>query len=369
MKNSSLKKIVRFGIVGCFNTLLDFAVYMLLSNYMDISIAKMISMTIASIVAFILHKNWTFTNKDDVGAKMIALFILCQLINIAVNTATNAACYNVTSNKIISFVIATGVAMVVNFLIQNFVVFPKKKEVKVNKKRNNYKYSIVIPCYNEAENLEDLVATLEKFPKKYDVEFILVENGSKDNSRKVFKSLKSPRIKKVFVDENQGYGYGVYAGLKEAAGDFIGWLHADLQVKPKYMEQLIECAEYSDKGEKLFLKGKRKNRSILDHIFTGGMTVYETLLFKKYLNDIGAIPVLFNRELLETFEKPPKDFSFELYSLYKAKKNDYSVKRFKVILEKREKGKSSWNKGFSSKIKQSRIIMKDSKEIKRGVYR
>ena len=234
------------------------------------------------------------------------------------------------------------------------------------------KYSIVIPCYNESENLDSLIKTLKKVSYFDKAEFILVENGSVDNSRECFeknKNFDNKHFKKVYVDKNQGYGYGLLQGLKKAKGKYVGWLHADLQVNPEYMADLIKYVEENKDSEKLFLKGKRKNRSVLDYIFTGGMTVYETILFGKKLNDIGAIPVLFNRELLDTFEKPPYDFSIELYSFYKAKSNNYFVKRFPVILETRKKGSSSWNKGFSSKIKQSKIIMNDSIQIRKGVYK
>ena len=234
------------------------------------------------------------------------------------------------------------------------------------------KYSIVIPCYNESENLENLIKVLKKVSYLKNTEFILVENGSKDDSRVYFEKSKSfdgKHFKKVYVDENQGYGYGLLQGLKAATGEYVGWLHADLQVRPEYMAKLIDYVEAYDGDRKLFLKGKRKNRKIMDHIFTGGMTVFETLLFQRYLNDIGAIPVLFNRELLDTYIKPPYDFSIELYSLYKAKANGYKIKRFQVILENRKKGNSSWNKGFKSKIRQSKIIMKDSVQIRKGVFK
>jgi glycosyltransferase involved in cell wall biosynthesis len=230
------------------------------------------------------------------------------------------------------------------------------------------KFSIVVPCYNEAENIENLVTTLEKFPKKYDVEFILVENGSKDNSKEIFKKIKSDRIKVVYVKENQGYGFGVLSGLKAAEGDFVGWIHADLQVKPKYLLEMFEFAEKSE-NDKLFLKGKRKNRSLIEHFFTNGMTIFETLLHKTLLNDIGAIPVVFNKELLKDFELPPNNFALELYSFYKARKAGYKVKRFKVILEQREKGASSWNKGLKSRINLSKTMIKDSLKIKRGEYK
>ncbi len=230
------------------------------------------------------------------------------------------------------------------------------------------KYSVVIPCYNESENLENMVATLKKFEKYDNTEFILVENGSKDNSKEVFEKIKLDKthFKKVYVKTNKGYGYGLQQGLKQATGDYVGWLHADLQVEPKEMVKLIEFIESHDNNEHYFLKGRRKNRSLFDCFFTGSMTIFEFLLFHRRMNDIGAIPVLFNRELLTNMEKAPYDFSIELFTYYQAKKEKYIVKRFPVILKKREKGESSWNKGLKSKIKQSIIIMKDSIKIRKG---
>ena len=85
------------------------------------------------------------------------------------------------------------------------------------------KYSIVIPCYNEEKNLPDLISSLKTFPDNYQVEFILVENGSVDGSRNYMKQIEAdvaPKIRFVWVDQNQGYGYGIQQGLKEASGDY-----------------------------------------------------------------------------------------------------------------------------------------------------
>ncbi len=230
------------------------------------------------------------------------------------------------------------------------------------------KYSIVIPCYNEESNLENMVKKLKQFPRIAETEFILVENGSTDNSREVFKHLDvdEKHIKRVYVDQNKGYGYGLICGLKVATGKYVGWLHADLQVKPKELLPFIEFLETNPKENNYFLKGTRKNRSLLDRFFTGSMTVFELILFQKKMNDIGAIPVLFNHDLLKIMTKAPYDFSIELYTYYNAKLNDYIIKRFPVTLEKRSEGTSSWDKGLKSKFKQSLVIMKDSVRIRKG---
>ena len=48
------------------------------------------------------------------------------------------------------------------------------------------KYSIIIPCYNEADNIDNLIKCIMPLQERYDLEYILVENGSKDASKESF---------------------------------------------------------------------------------------------------------------------------------------------------------------------------------------
>lgn len=232
------------------------------------------------------------------------------------------------------------------------------------------KYSIIIPCYNESESINELVSVLKKVPKKYKTEFILVENGSKDNSREIFDKLKIDNnyIKKVYVDNNQGYGYGIIQGLKESTGDYVGWLHADLQYNPL---DLLPFFDYiaNHKEQKLLMKGKRKNRKLIEHIFTFFMGIYESMIFKRKMKDVMSMPVIFNRELLENIESFPFDFSIDIYIYALAQKEGYSIKHLPIHLKDREKGISSWNTGLISRIKQSKKMMVASKKVKRELER
>ena len=186
------------------------------------------------------------------------------------------------------------------------------------------KYSIIIPCYNEEDNIEKLINLLSSKSNLYDIEWIIVENGSKDNTRDLLKKACENRenFKLVYVDKNQGYGYGIAQGLKNISGDYVGWLHADMQVSPDSMLEFIRLNELSNK-EKVFYKGSRKNRKFIEHFFTFFMGVYATLVFQKKLYDIGAIPVLFDRELIKELGKIPYDFTIETYVYYIAKKENY----------------------------------------------
>ena len=227
------------------------------------------------------------------------------------------------------------------------------------------KYSIIIPCYNEEDNIEKLINLLSSKSNLYDIEWIIVENGSKDNTRDLLKKACENRenFKLVYVDKNQGYGYGIAQGLKNISGDYVGWLHADMQVSPDSMLEFIRLNELSNK-EKVFYKGSRKNRKFIEHFFTFFMGVYATLVFQKKLYDIGAIPVLFDRELIKELGKIPYDFTIETYVYYIAKKENYKIVRPPVYMNERKSGLSSWNRGFISRIKLSWQLMKGILKIR-----
>ena len=231
------------------------------------------------------------------------------------------------------------------------------------------KYSIILPCYNEADNLIELVKLINKFPKKYKTEFILVENGSTDNSKEIFEkqiSFDNKYLRAVYVKENKGYGFGIIQGLKEATGDYVGWLHSDLQYNPLDLVPFFDYIE-NHKDEKILLKGKRKNRKIVEYIFTFGMGVYDSILFKKRMTNVMAMPVIFNRELLKFLSYFPLDFTIDIYVYALAQNKGYKVVHLPISLKNREKGKSSWNNGFISRVKQSKKMMDGSIKVKKMI--
>lgn len=231
------------------------------------------------------------------------------------------------------------------------------------------KYSIIVPCYNEELNIHRLVEKLDQVRGARNIEYIMVENGSKDKTRYCLEQecKEKPCFRVAYVDQNRGYGYGLLAGMKMAQGDYIGWIHADLQVSPVEIMHFIDYIEKQQTEERYFLKGIRDNRSVVEHFFTAGMTVYASIMLGQYLYDIGAVPVLFHRSLLAQMDRNiPYDFSIETYVYARAKRSDLVVKRFRIHMGKRKSGSSSWNKGLLSKIRQSMVIMCDIKKIRKG---
>ncbi len=213
------------------------------------------------------------------------------------------------------------------------------------------KYSLVIPCYNEAENIPLLLERCKLLLEDSSIEVILVDNGSTDNTQVIFKQLlpQYPRARTVLVTQNQGYGYGILQGLKVASGDVIGWTHADMQTDPADLFAAKKLFEQQNKS--LFVKGRRHGRPLADVFFTFGMSIFESLLMSKPMSDINAQPTLFPRKFFEQWDNPPHDFSLDLYAYYQAHKIGLTVRRIPVYFGKRAHGVSSWNVDWKAKWK------------------
>lgn len=216
------------------------------------------------------------------------------------------------------------------------------------------KLSIIVPCYNESKNIPLILEKFNSVIKRDDIEVLLVNNGSTDNSEQILNELvpnyKFARIVKVEI--NQGYGFGITSGLTVANGEFIGYTHADMQTDPADPIKALEIIEKQANPKNCYIKGDRKGRPLFDQFFTIGMSFFETVYLGRKLWDINAQPNIFHKSFFESIKNScPKDFSLDLYLLYMAQKKNLKIVRFDVVFPERIHGKSSWNTGFSSKWK------------------
>lgn len=231
------------------------------------------------------------------------------------------------------------------------------------------KFSLVIPCYNEAANLPLLLERCKEFSSREGIEVILVDNGSTDDSAVVLDRLLPayPGCRSVRVEVNQGYGFGILCGLRAARGDILGWTHADMQTDPQ--DALTGLSYFDNAPERVFVKGRRYGRPVADVAFTVGMSAFETALLLEPLWDINAQPTLFSRRFFETWASPPHDFALDLYAYYQARVQGLTVHRFPVRFGPRAYGVSHWNVNWAAKKKFIRRTVDFSFELKRTLQK
>jgi len=98
--------------------------------------------------------------------------------------------------------------------------------------------SVIIPCYNEEKNIRECVKRVPHF--SYSYEIIVVNDGSKDNTAKVARSIKRKELKIVSYDKNRGKGYAFKQGIKKAVGNFVICCDADMATMPEEIPLVIE---------------------------------------------------------------------------------------------------------------------------------
>ena len=213
--------------------------------------------------------------------------------------------------------------------------------------------SLVIPCYNEEKNIKELLYQISKLENKFNLEVIIVNNGSTDNSASIIDSEKklAKNLKVVTVKKNIGFGNGVKEGIKNATSNLVSYAHGDLQTNLEDVYKAYKIFESSNL-EKKYIKGSRKKRSILDATFTFFMSLINSIFFRKILYDIHGQPNLFEKSLIKSFDFLPDDMSLDLYMMLNAKKNDYKIIRFDVNFLKRKFGVGA-NENLLKKIKYS----------------
>ncbi|MBP3305863.1 MAG: glycosyltransferase family 2 protein [Oscillospiraceae bacterium] len=110
------------------------------------------------------------------------------------------------------------------------------------------KLSLVVPCYNEAENVAAFQeAAMDAFSDcGYDYEIVFVDDGSTDatlhNLRKLHSAQKCP-VKVISFTRNFGKEAALYAGLKHASGDYISLIDADLQQRPEIVRDMVRILD------------------------------------------------------------------------------------------------------------------------------
>lgn len=160
--------------------------------------------------------------------------------------------------------------------------------------------SVIIPVYNEEKSLNELYLRIVDALEKKDFEIIFVNDGSVDDSVKIIDELvkKDKRVSKVNFKRNKGKSAVLMEGFKEAKGELIVTLDADLQDHPEEIKNLVEKI---DDGYDL-VSGWKKQRNdplvfvLFSHFFN--WIIRKTTGVK--LHDINCGLKIYRREVVES---------------------------------------------------------------------
>jgi glycosyltransferase involved in cell wall biosynthesis len=213
------------------------------------------------------------------------------------------------------------------------------------------KFSVVIPLWNEAENIDELVAMLgsSRIISGGHGEAVLVDNGSKDATGRLLRrhAASNTWITPIYLEENLNYGGGLLEGASRARGQIVCFMPGDLQYLAPDLDRVVERAvTLQEAGNRVLVKGNRIRR--LDsgsmRFVSSVYTQIANLLLGLSVADVNGLPKAFDRALLAHLpSERMKTFVLDAQLIHIARKAGWGVEEVDVTFHARRAGVSSWS--------------------------
>lgn len=183
----------------------------------------------------------------------------------------------------------------------------------MSKSLEEIKLSIVIPCYNERENIESLVDRVLKAPIP-NKEIIIVNDKSTDGTDEILESKIKPLVSKIiYHEQNGGKGAALKTGFEHATGDYVIIQDADHeydpQEYPKVLAPLLAGETKVVYGSR-FLNSKAKGYKA-NQIANKFLTGLSNIFTHEHLTDMETCYKCFEREVIQAVDIEEKRFGFE----------------------------------------------------------
>ena len=183
------------------------------------------------------------------------------------------------------------------------------------------KLSLVVPCYNEAENVTAFQdAVTGAFDGcGYDYEIIFVDDGSKDatlhNLKKLHRDQKCP-VKVISFSRNFGKEAAIYAGMQQADGEYISLIDADLQQRPEIVRDMVKILDEQEQYDVVAAYQDRRGE--------GKVLSFFKKSFYNLINRLSTVKLQSDASDFRTFRRSVRDSIMELAEYHRFSKGIFA---------------------------------------------
>ena len=219
----------------------------------------------------------------------------------------------------------------------------------------NKKISIIIPCYNEENSIEQIVdKVIQVVSSPYEI--IIIDDFSTDKTRFILENKLKNKIDKLILNpSNLGKGYSLRQGISEASGEIILIQDADLEYDPNDYEKLIEPIknEYADVVYGSRFTGAQNKRVLYFWHMVGNkfLTILSNMFSNLNLSDMEVGYKVFKSDVLKNIKLYEDRFGFEPEITAKIAKKNLRIYEVGISYHGRkysEGKKITWRDGFSA---------------------
>ncbi len=205
--------------------------------------------------------------------------------------------------------------------------------------------SLVVPCYNEAENVAAFQkAAISAFSGcGYDFEIVFVNDGSQDATYHELKKLHTEQkcpVKVIHFSRNFGKEAALYAGLKYASGDYVSFIDADLQQQPEIVRDMVAILDENPDCDVVAAYQDRRGE--------GKILSFFKKTFYKLINRMSDINLKSDASDFRTFRKSVAKSLLSMGEYHRFSKGifawvGYNTQYIPYVARARAAGKSKWN--------------------------
>ena len=219
------------------------------------------------------------------------------------------------------------------------------------------KYLIIIPTYNEIENIGKIVGSINSTLKdNYDYSILIIDDSSTDGTKEAIEELKN-YYKNVLTHHRKGklglasaYITGIKKGIELGYDCFVE-LDADFSHHPKYLPTMFEKLKNNDVviGSRNINGGKSVGWGLIRTLVSKGGSLYSKLILNCPINDLTGGFNGWRREIIEKIDLDKiisKGYSFQIEMKYRAYKKGAKIEEFPIIFIDRRFGKSKMSKAI-----------------------
>lgn len=221
---------------------------------------------------------------------------------------------------------------------------------------HNPKLSVIMPVFNEQDNLPSVMdilrQTLPQWVESYEI--LIVDDGSMDNTADIAKDISNAddRIRVLQHLENRGPGSGIITGLAHAKGDLVTFIPADLAVSMDQFPKYLEAAEYADLV--IGIRSDRSDYSIMRKINSYVYIWLIKLLFQMKQRQFNYVH-LYRRSIFEHMDVWSDGVFITAEIMVRGRDHGFKLQEVEIDYVPRTKGKASCGKPH--------IILKTFKDL------
>lgn len=208
--------------------------------------------------------------------------------------------------------------------------------------QNTATFSVIVPLFNEEENILPLVRKITEAVSANErfLEIVLVDDGSRDRTAALGLELAAndERVRLISHERNQGLGAAIRTGLQAAGGDFVLYTDADLPFDFSLIPQLIALA-----NEQSVVSGYRLNRGEGGRrwVLTKSYNALIWLLFGLSLHDVNFACKIFPRQFLKKAKFESLGSFIDVEILLEARRMGLNIVEHPLVYYPRERGLST----------------------------